>query len=88
MKESETYEETTDLNWQNFCESTLRFALRKWDKDEHIIDILKEAGAGLVPEEEFQNVDGTFKSIRHTVVSDEPEQEKPPESDKEDEDDE
>ena len=88
MKENETYEETTDLNWQNFCESTLRFALRKWDRDEHIIDILKEAGAGLVPEEEFQNVDGTFKSIKHTVVSDEPEQEKPPESDKEDEDDE
>ena len=83
MKENETYEETIDLDWQNYCESTLRFALRKWDRDEHIIDILKEAGAGLVPEE-VPDVDSTFKYIKHSVVSDEPEQEKPPESDNED----
>ena len=85
MKENETYEETTDLNWQNYCESTLRFALKKWDRDENIIDILKEAGAGLVPEEDFHNVDGTFKYIKHSVLTDEPEQEKPPQPVKKDE---
>ena len=78
MKENETYEKTTYEKTQKICESTLRFALKKWDRDEHIIDILKEAGAGLVPEEDFHNVDGTFKYIKHSVLTDEPEQEKPP----------
>ena len=54
MKENETYEKTTYEKPQNVCESTLRFALKKWDRDEHIIDILKKAGAGLVPDEDFQ----------------------------------
>ena len=83
MKKNETYEKTTYEKTQKICESTLRFALKKWDRDEHIIDILKEAGAGLVPEE-VPDVDSSFKYIKHTVVSDEPEQEKPPESDNED----